>query len=109
MQVGIDKSGPVFGDGARDLGIAITGKIGKQHLRPRLPRSSYLIEVDAAGAPGSVAGTGELGANQRIDDAGFSDVRTSEEGDLRHARGRKVHQVARREHEARQDPHTDSL
>src|ERR1700720_5056334 len=109
MEIRIHKSGPVIGDFSRNLGIAVSRQVRKKQFGPWLSRLANLIKIYAARSPRSIAGAGQLRAHERVDHTRFSNVGTSEKGNLRHAGGREMRQVARREHESRQNPHTDSF
>src|SRR5216684_759002 len=103
VKIWVHKPRPVSRDFAGNLGITVTWKVSESQLGPRLPRSADFIKVNASRASGRVAGAGQLRADQRIDDARFPNVGASEKSDLRHAGGREVRQVTRRQHEARQN------
>src|SRR5271165_587799 len=74
-----------------------------------MPRAADFIKINTASASGSIAGPGQLRAQQRIDHTGFSYIRPSQKGDFRHGGGGEMHQVTCRQHKARQNPHTDSF
>src|SRR6202007_3457520 len=61
-KIRFDEAGPILRDFAGDLGVAVTGEVGENQLRLRLPGPANLKKVDAAGAPRSRTGAGQLGA-----------------------------------------------
>src|SRR5580692_9320013 len=105
VQVRLDELRPLLRDLTRDLGVTVSWKIGEDQLGARLSRPADFEEIDAAGAPGSGAGAGELGTDKRINHARLSDVRASEEGDFRDGGGREVRCICCRCQKSGEDPH----
>src|SRR5208283_6078103 len=83
IEIRLDKLWPLLRDFTRNLGVPVARQVGENQLGTRFPRPAHGKEIDAAGTAGSGAGTGDLRADERIDDAGFADVGAAEKSDLR--------------------------
>src|SRR5271155_671228 len=105
VEVGLDELGPLLGNLARELGVAVARQVGEDDLRLRLSGPAHFEEIDAAGASGCGAGARDLIADQRIDHAGFAYVRAAEEGDFREAGSGKVGGISGRREKSRDNPH----
>lgn len=94
VEVRLDELGPFLRDFAGDFGVSVAGQIGEDELRAWFSRPADFEKVNAAGASRGGTGAGELGADQRIDDARLSHVRTTQEGDLGNGGNREVGNVS---------------
>ena len=86
LQVRIDELRPLRRDFLGHARIAVAGKIGEDEVGIRLARTAHLEEVDGLGATGRVAGLGDLGADQRVDQTRLAHIGAAQEGDLWRAR-----------------------
>src|SRR5271157_3868572 len=96
---------PLRGDVLRHAGVAVARQIGEDKVGVRLSGPPYLEEVHGLSAARRVAGFGDLGAHQRVDQARLAHVRPAKEGDLRRTRRRELPRVNRGRHKARQHLH----
>jgi len=106
VEIRLDEFGPLLGNLARNLGVAVAGKIGENQLGARFSGPANLEEVDAAGAAGSGTGARHLVSDQRIDDARLADVGPAEKSDLRQAGSGKLGGVGGRRQKPGENPHT---
>lgn len=83
VEIGLDELGPFLRYLAGNLGVSVTGEISEDELGTGFSGPTDFEEVNATGASRSGTCAGELGADQRVNDAGFSNVRTPQKGDLR--------------------------
>src|SRR5579862_8545404 len=105
MEVRLYKLWPLLRNFARNFGVTVAREIGEDQLGTRFSGPANFKEVDAAGASRSGTGAGQLGADQGIDDAGFTDVGTAEERDFGKAGSGEVGDIGGRCQETRQDSH----
>ena len=84
--VGLDELGPLGGDGARDLGVAVAGEVGEDEggagVEFELGAFVEREEVDGACAAGGGGDFGFFGAEEGVDEGGFADVGSAEKGDF---------------------------
>src|SRR5262249_2136945 len=96
-QVRLDEFGPLSGDGARELCVAIARKVDQQELWRRLHGlCEDPDEIDSASASWCGADMGESLSQQRIDQAGFANVGAPEECDFGRTFRRKSRRAAGR-------------
>src|SRR5689334_9473488 len=80
LQVGLNELGPLSRDFARNLGVTVAGQVYQQQFRVRLCGLGVNSdEVDRTRAAGRGTDMRQLLVKQGIDQAGFADVRTSQE------------------------------
>lgn len=109
MEIRLDKLRPLLRDFAREFGVAVAREVGKDEFRLRLARPAHFKKIDAAGAPGSGAGAGYFGANQRVNHTGFADIRTAKKSNFRQAGSGEVSSIGSCRQKLGQDPHIQSL
>src|SRR5579871_343843 len=83
VEIGLDELGPFLRYLAGDLGISVTGEIGEDELGTWFSGPTDFEEINAAGASGCGTGARKFVADQRVNDAGFSNIRTPQKCDLR--------------------------
>ena len=105
FEIGIDEARPQRGDRFRHARVSVTRKIDEEKLGMRFAGTPQLEKVDGLSSSRSVAGLRDLVGDERIDQARLADVGTSQEGDLRRARRRKLLRIGGGGHEAGQNLH----
>jgi len=90
-EVGLDKFRPLGGDGFGDFCVAVSGQIGEVHLGLlALGCVGDGEEIDGSSTSGGGGDFGLFGVEERVQQAGFTDVRAAQECNLRDRRRRKL-------------------